>query len=341
MTSPDIDLKTQRSDYRAAVRRLLCGAQNHGVSLERILQTAEMDPAHFADEQTPITLHQFVRLLRASTLLLDDEFFGLTQRRIKQGTLSMMVDLALGCATLGAAIEKFVDFYRIVTDDLEIYCEQQSDDVLLGIRLNRPELDPSHFLADYWLLYLHRFFSWMTGLLIPVRHVLSTAAEGDQRLVRFIREDWQSEQNRDALLISRKYWTLPIIRTRSEWQDNVDRLVLNGVLSWPDGTQQYANQVRALMLKTLISRQPPPRLQEIAQELNLTVQTLHRHLQHEGTGYQRLLDDLRRDFAIDLLSKQHQNIGEVAEQLGFAEPRSFSRAFKQWTGQSPSSVRKL
>lgn len=341
MDSPDIDLKTQRSDYRAAARRLLCGAQNHGVSLERILQTAEMDPVLFADEQTPIKLHQFVRLLRASTLLLDDEFFGLTQRRIKQGTLSMMVDLALGCATLGAAIEKVVDFYRIVTDDLEIYCEQQGDDMLLGIRLSRPELDPSQFLADYWLLYLHRFFSWMTGLLIPIRHVLSTAVEGEQRLVRFIREDWQSGQHRDAWLISRKYWTLPVIRTRSEWQDNVDHLVLNGVLSWPDGTQQYANQVRALMLKTLISRQPPPRLQEIAQGLNLTAQTLHRHLQNEGTGYQRLRDDLRRDFAIDLLSKQHQSISGVAEQLGFAEPRSFSRAFKQWTGRSPSSVRKL
>lgn len=341
MASPDLDLTVQRNDYRAAVRRLLCGAQSHGIALERILQTAEIDPVLFADHKAPIKAHQFIRLLRACVLLLDDEFFGLTQRRAKQGTLSIMVDLSLGCATLGAAIEKVVNFYRVVTDDLEIYCEQQGDDVLLGIRLSRPELDPSHFLADYWLLYLHRFFSWMTGLLIPVKQVQSTAANGEHRLVRFVREDWQSEQNRDALLISRKYWTLPVIRTRSEWQDNVDRLVLNGVLNWPDGTEQYANQVRALMLKSLIARQPTPRLQDIAQELNLTTQTLHRHLQHEGTGYQRLLDDLRRDFAIDLLSKQHQSISEVAEQLGFAEPRSFSRAFKQWTGQSPSSARKL
>ncbi|ROM33984.1 hypothetical protein BK648_24820 [Pseudomonas poae] len=255
----------------------------------------------------------------------------------------MMVDLALGCATLGAAIEQVVNFFRIIGDDLQIYCEQRDDEFWLGVRLAQPELDPQGFLPDFWLLYLQRFFSWATDLLLPVKVVVCSATgkcNQNQRLVAFIREDWVASETNDALLISRKYWTLPIVRTRSEWLENVDRLVFQGIITWPDGNEQYANQVRALLLKALHLRTPPPRLQEIAQVLCLTVQTLHRHLQHEGTGYQRLLDELRRDFAIDLLVRQHQSIAQVAQQLGFAEPRSFSRAFKQWTGQSPSDVRR-
>lgn len=128
----------------------------------------------------------------------------------------------------------------------------------------------------------------------------SNALEGEQRLVLFVRTDWHSAQPRDALLISRKYWTLPVIRTRSEWQENIERMVVGGVLSWPDGAQQYTRQVRALLRNQLMLRQPLSRLQDVAHALNMTVQTLHRHLQHEGTSFQRLLDDLRRDFAMDL-----------------------------------------
>lgn len=343
MPSLEPDLPSQRHNYRDAALRLLAGKAGAKNTRAQILETAQIAAEVFDEQATPLSAHQFIRLLRASKLTLDDEFFGLTQRRAKQGTTAMMVDLALSCATLGAAIEQVVNFFRIVGDDLMIYCEQHDEDFVLGIRLTHPELDPHGFLADFWLLYLQRFFSWMTDVLLPVKTVLSTTSDAraaDQRLITFIRDDWRAGQDADALLISRKYWTLPVLRTRGEWLENVDRLVFQGIITWPNGHEQYASQVRALLLKALSQRIAPPRLQDIAQALCLTVQTLHRHLQHEGTGYQRILDELRRDFAIDLLVRQHQSIAEVAEQLGFAEPRSFSRAFKQWTGHSPSMLRK-
>lgn len=339
----DPDASLLRHDYRAAALRLLAGKAGSKAAREQILAAAQITAYIFTEPGRVLDAHPFIRLLRASKVSLDDEFFGLTERRARQGTTAMMVDLALGCATLGAAIEQVVNFFRIIGDDLQIYCEQRDEDFLLGVRLAQPELDPHGFLPDFWLLYLQRFFSWATDLLLPVKAVAcSTAVKrtDDPRLIAFIREDWCANQHSDALLISRKYWTLPIVRTRSEWLENVDRLVFQGIITWPDGNEQYASQVRALLLKALHLRTPPPRLQEIAQALCLTVQTLHRHLQHEGTGYQRLLDELRRDFAIDLLLRQHQSVAQVAHQLGFAEPRSFSRAFKQWTGQSPSDLRK-
>ena len=47
-------------------------------------------------------------------------------------------------------------------------------------------------------------------------------------------------------------------------------------------------------------------------------------------------DEIRRDLAIDYLVMSKRNITNISIALGFSEPRSFTRAFKHWTGVSPS-----
>lgn len=338
MTSPS---SPRVADYRLPARQLLQGPMRSGLALTPLLLDAGIDTGLLSNATPRVDTHQFIRLLRGITQALDDEFFGLTERRAKAGTSAMLVDLMLGCSTLGAALEQASNLFRLLTDDLLIDCTPGEDDIQLSIQLARPELDPMGFLADYWLVYLHRFLSWSTGQLIPVKHVMSSAPEHDaNRLLSFVRQDWQAGMPTTNLVISRKYWTLPIVRTRSEWQGHRRRLVEEGILGWPEGDSQYSNQVKSLLLKALVERQSMPRLQDIASTLCMSAQTLHRHLQHEGNGYQRILDDLRRDYATELLAKQHLSIAAAAECLGFAEARSFSRAFKQWTGLPPSAVRR-
>jgi AraC-like DNA-binding protein len=329
------------TDYRRPARQLLQGPMRNGLALAPLLAEAGIDGGLPADGTPRVDTHQFIRLLRGVTQALGDEFFGLSERRAKEGTSAMLVDLMLGCSTLGAALEQASNFFRILTDDVELDCVPDGEEIQLSFRLARPDLDPEGFLPDYWLVYLHRFLSWSTGQLIPVKQVTSSANLYDAgRLLSFVRQDWQADMPATSLVISRKYWMLPIVRTRSEWRDHRRRLVEEGILGWPEGDSQYSNQLKSLLLKALVQRQAMPRLQDIASTLCMSAQTLHRHLQHEGNGYQRILDDLRRDYATELLAKQHMSIAATAECLGFAEPRSFSRAFKQWTGLPPSAVRR-
>lgn len=67
--------------------------------------------------------------------------------------------------------------------------------------------------------------------------------------------------------------------------------------------------------------------------------TLQRRLGDEGTTYQRLLDDLRRDVACRLLSETELDAGEIAFVLGFEELNSFTRAFQSWEGTTPNRWR--
>jgi AraC-like DNA-binding protein len=48
-------------------------------------------------------------------------------------------------------------------------------------------------------------------------------------------------------------------------------------------------------------------------------------------------DEIRRDLAIEYLLISKRNIKDISNALGFSEPRSFTRAFKHWTGVSPSN----
>jgi len=52
-----------------------------------------------------------------------------------------------------------------------------------------------------------------------------------------------------------------------------------------------------------------------------------------------LLDEARREMAQRYLSAGRASLTEIAYLLGFAEPNSFFRSFKRWTGKPPADFR--
>ncbi len=92
------------------------------------------------------------------------------------------------------------------------------------------------------------------------------------------------------------------------------------------------------LLKAYIAMEMPT-LKEVAEQLHLSPKTLHRRLTDEGSSYQKVKDDLRRDMAIDLLGVQQLTIVDIAEQVGFSDTCTFHRAFKKWTGVTPGLYR--
>ncbi|MEO5578194.1 MAG: helix-turn-helix transcriptional regulator [Sphingomicrobium sp.] len=82
----------------------------------------------------------------------------------------------------------------------------------------------------------------------------------------------------------------------------------------------------------------PVRIDGIAAELGVSRQTLYRRLRAEGTTFEDLLDRLRHRLALRYLRDERLSVKAAAYRLGFSEPAAFSRAFKRWTGASPSAA---
>src|SRR5262249_28999898 len=80
-------------------------------------------------------------------------------------------------------------------------------------------------------------------------------------------------------------------------------------------------------------------IDDVAQRLGLGGRTLQRKLAAEGERFDRLLDEARRRQALDLVLRGSGALGDLAALLGFADGRSFGRAFRRWTRVTPSEYR--
>ena len=79
--------------------------------------------------------------------------------------------------------------------------------------------------------------------------------------------------------------------------------------------------------------------ERVAGSLGISRQTLYRRLKAEGVTFEELLDNKRRDLALTYLKRERMSVKAAAYRLGFSDPAAFSRAFKRWTGLSPSLFR--
>ena len=88
-------------------------------------------------------------------------------------------------------------------------------------------------------------------------------------------------------------------------------------------------------------KQEIPELQKLCELFSLSSRTLQHRLNLEGTSFRKILSDVQASIALTLLSQQHLEVSSVSDLLGFSEVSAFSRAFKKWHGQPPSSYLQL
>ena len=101
------------------------------------------------------------------------------------------------------------------------------------------------------------------------------------------------------------------------------------------GAVEFPAQVEAAIRRAL--NVGPVRVEAICEELGVSRSTMQRQLAAEGQAYQSILNHVRRDLAERYLTKSTLTPVQVAGLMGFADPKSFQRAFKKWTGKPPES----
>lgn len=97
------------------------------------------------------------------------------------------------------------------------------------------------------------------------------------------------------------------------------------------------NKVRTRLVEVM----PSGRLSEeaIARSLHLSIRSLQRRLKQEGTTFKFLVEDTRKALAHSYIRDKHTSIGEITYLLGYSDPANFSRAYKRWTGMTPTENR--
>ncbi|MFY9975963.1 MAG: AraC family transcriptional regulator [Chromatiaceae bacterium] len=106
-----------------------------------------------------------------------------------------------------------------------------------------------------------------------------------------------------------------------------------GELTAPD----IVSRVKAAVVEHLPSGAPSAAT--VAKDLFMSARTLQRKLGDAGTGYSDVLEAVRRELAEHYIADPTKTLSEITFLLGFSEQSAFSRAFRRWSGQSPTAAR--
>jgi AraC-like DNA-binding protein len=90
---------------------------------------------------------------------------------------------------------------------------------------------------------------------------------------------------------------------------------------------------------TALLRSEVPRLETVARRVGCSVRTLQQHLKAEKSSFERVLDGVRRQLALQYLEKPDIRILDVSLLLQYSDPSPFHRAFVRWTGMTPAQYR--
>ena len=227
-------------------------------------------------------------------------------------------------------------FYNLLTEDIRTELVRDDDNATIIINFRHPELDADHFYQEFWMVIWHRLASWICGTPIPLIETAFTQAQPQHapELLLMFPGIQKFGARTNALTISVGHLDLPLVRNKLEVEAFLLQSPYN-LLTIPGHDRSLKKQVANLASSSASGGLSFPSLQSAAAQLNMSQQTLHRRLRDEGTNFQKIKDDVRRDLALALLARDRRPVYEVAEALGFADARSLTRAFKNWTGMTP------
>lgn len=313
------------------------GAERQGLQREALLNSAGVPAALLGKPEKLITEEQLTQLIKTVWRATRDEFMGLSTSRCKNGTFALMTDYCLGSATLGAVLRKSARFFTIACDNIDIGLGETNHHKLVFFRLSleNASRDPDHMLQEFLLLMWQRFACWLVDQQIPfaTTHFNYSPPPHVAEYQAMFPAELKFNQAVCGFHLHEKYLQLPIIRSEAELAVFL-RESPAYILHRPDHDDSLRNRVRTLIAQQSLKDQPS--LDEIAQRLHMTPRSIGRKLQEEGTSLRKIKTSLRREYAIKLMSTENLSVADVSERVGFSETASFCRAFKRWTGKSPS-----
>ncbi|WP_339487142.1 AraC family transcriptional regulator [Pseudomonas sp. EL_65y_Pfl2_R95] len=320
------------------VRAAIGGAQRKGYDCSALLRQLNIQPALLDEPRARIAPEQFALLVQQLWELLDDEYLGFGKHPSKRGTFAMMCHAIIHCRTLEKALSRGSLFYSLFAEAPSIQISHEGD--FACIRVDGSNLDdPEHFLMESLLVIWHRLGSWLIGQRIRLEQVTFSYPkpnhEPHYQLLFPCPRTFNSQ--RTCLRFHKRYLAMPLLQDERTLKHFLQHSPAD-LLARPDGGHSLISQIRRLLGRDCNEW---PDLEHIAQKLHMSPQTLRRHLREEGSSFQGLKDNLRRDLAIYHLSRDDISIQVIAEQLGFSEPSAFHRAFKKWTGLTPGAYRTL
>ena len=323
----------------AFVRAIASAFTLRGLDPFPALQSAQIAPDLLHQPDARITALQMEWLSASAMRKLDDEALGWFSRRLPWGSYGMLVRASLTAPTLGVALARWCRHHGLLTDDIHLQVSPSHGVASLQLTEQRGLGALQEFAVVSVLRNALGVACWLTDSRIPLQQTTLRFAPPPHADSYGVLFDGPTQFNAPthSLQFDAGYLSLPVRRDEAALQRMLQRALLLTVRPYRRD-RLLVEKVR----QTLAEHPEHSRnADDLAAWLNLSARTLHRQLKEEGASLQQLKDAVRRDLATDLLLRTQRPIKQIAAEVGFQNEKSFMRAFKGWTGQTPEEFRLL
>lgn len=314
-------------------------ASQIGIDPNRIYQNAGFDAAILEKSGARIPLDQFKTIWDTLEEDYPDPDLGLhAGETLFNLPGHILFLLMLNAPTLREAIDKFCDYYNLLADFALPEFQINKNVAVISIRFFQLEFPPTRNVNE--------------GILSAYASVLNRISENKIQFdgIYFVhpRPENISEHQRifkapiffnqpeNKLVFCKKYLDLPVLLSNIEILETLERMAQK----LQERIYLYGpwSEKVTLMIMNMMKGEKPE-IELIARNLAVSPRNLQLRLKEEGTTYQHLLDQVRKEQAIYFLENEKFSISEIGFFLGYSEQSVFNRAFKRWIGCTPGQYR--
>lgn len=335
MTSPDPrDSATLSLRLVTPFIRALAAAH---VPPRRLLEQVGVEASLFEDPDGRIPHATAMLLLERGVEATRDEALGIhAAEHIRPGDFDALEYVARASGTLRGALQAVSRYVRLMHDATTfVHRKDAGDDESWTLTVSPPLTRASVEFAVATLIVTGRLVTGRDNL--PKEVLFAHAAPRDAtEHVRVLGCPIRWDAPTTALVFARVQLERPFSHTSpilsATLEQHAERL-----LAELSTSRTYATRVREHLVAALQAGETSA--QDIARRLRASERTLRRRLQEEGATFSDLLADVRRELSIRYLEDPSLSVDEIAFLLGFSTGSAFRRAFRRWTGVTPSEER--
>ena len=318
------------------VRLAMQGALRLGADQAQLLHGAGISPLLLESELSRVTVPQYARLLRLLRRVTRDELWGLCARPLPVGSFAQVVRHALRARTLGEAMRTgFTSYHLLLAQFVPRLRVQGGVASVRMVTLGQRD-DALDYAERVFSYFCYGVICWLVARRVPMQRVVYASVGGVSDAALLYRAPVQLDMSYSGFDFDASWLDLPVVQTGSSLQEFL-RASPSALITKYRDQNLLSDRIRRLLRNRLAG--PLPDLGEAARLLDMAEPTLRRHLRQEGSSFQRIKDELRRDAAIALLSQPELSLLDIGLRLGFSEASTFHRAFKTWTGVAPGVYR--
>ena len=312
--------------------------QEKGITADDLLANTGIGQNQLSDPSARLTYQQILLLAENLIRLCPDETLGLDLgKAININQFGMLGYAILSCADLRSAIRLGIKYHSLVDPAFTFEAVEQGDVTAIRLTSHIPFEPMYRLLCDVFIGIFATLARFLTGDEINAREVHLNCARPDyaHAYEELTRCPVLFDQPRTEFIIDTALLSTPLAMADSATAAMAEAQCAE-ILTRMGPKEGIVAKVRRILLGNPGSFPP---VDTVASQLATSTRTLSRSLQDVGTSYQRILDEVRKEMAIEYLRNSNLPIEELAALVGYSDPSNFRKAFRRWTGHAPSYYR--